>query len=134
MAPLALSLDPRSATPLHRQLYEEIRAAVLGGRFSAGARLPSTPALSADLDISRNTVASAFDQLMAEGYIEGRPGAGTFVAKELPEDLLRVPAGAPAPTGAGAPAPELSRRGRMLAPPPSLPWPGTAHSAPASLR
>ena len=90
MAPLALSLDPRSATPLHRQLYDEIRAAVLAGRLSAGARLPSTRALAADLDISRNTVAGAFDQLLAEGYIEGRPGAGTFIAKELPERLLRV--------------------------------------------
>ena len=121
MVPLVLSLDPRSPTPLHRQLYEEIRAAVLGGRLSAGARLPSTRALAADLDISRNTVASAFDQLLAEGYIAGRPGAGTFVAKELPDDLLRVSPRAPAPTGAGAPAPELSRRGRMLAATPVAP-------------
>jgi GntR family transcriptional regulator / MocR family aminotransferase len=115
MVPLVLSIDPRSNTPLHRQLYDEIRAAVLGGRLSAGARLPSTRALAADLAISRNTAAGAFDQLLAEGYIEGRPGAGTFVAKELPEQLLRVSPGAPARTRHRAPAPELSRRGRMLA-------------------
>ena len=59
MVPLTLSLDPHSATPLHRQLYEEIRAAVLAGRLAAGARLPSTRALAADLHISRNTVAGA---------------------------------------------------------------------------
>ena len=115
MVPLTLALDPRSNTPLHRQLYEEIRAAVLAGRISGGARLPSTRALAADLDISRNTVAGAFDQLLAEGYIEGRPGAGTFVAKELPEELLRVSPASPAPTHARSPAPELSERGRMLA-------------------
>jgi GntR family transcriptional regulator/MocR family aminotransferase len=120
MVPLALSLDPRSATPLHRQLYDEIRAAVLTGRLSAGARLPSTRALAADLDISRNTVAGAFDQLLAEGYIEGRPGAGTFVAKELPDQLLRVTP-SPTPKHSPAPAAQLSERGRMLAATPVAP-------------
>ena len=121
MVPLALSLDPRSATPLHRQLYEEIRAAVLAGRLSAGARLPSTRALAADLDISRNTVAGAFDQLVAEGYIEGRPGAGTFVAKELPDQLLRVSSSTRTRRPSGAPAAQLSKRGRMLAATPVAP-------------
>jgi GntR family transcriptional regulator/MocR family aminotransferase len=121
MVPLALSLDARSATPLHRQLYDEIRAAVLAGRLSAGARLPSTRALAADLDISRNTVAGAFDQLLAEGYIEGRPGAGTFVAKELPDQLLRVAPSTRAPRRSGAPAAQLSERGRMLAATPVAP-------------
>jgi len=120
MVPLALSLDPRSATPLHRQLYDEIRAAVLAGRLSAGARLPSTRALAADLDISRNTVAGAFDQLLAEGYIEGRPGAGTFVAKELPDQLLRATP-SPTPKHSPAPAAQLSERGRMLAATPVAP-------------
>ncbi len=121
MVPLALSLDPRSSTPLHRQLYDEIRAAVLAGRLSASARLPSTRALAADLAISRNTVAGAFDQLLAEGYIESRTGAGTFVAKELPEELLRVSAGARTPTGPGTPGPQLSKRGLMLASTPVAP-------------
>ena len=134
MVPLAISLDPKSTTPLHRQLYEEIRAAVLGGRLSAGARLPSTRALAADLDISRNTVTGAFDQLLAEGYIEARPGAGTFVAKELPEDLLRV---SPSPPTArdSAPASDLSQRGQMLASTPVAPAARDAPvrgSAPAS--
>src|SRR5579872_2876339 len=91
MVPLVLSPDPHSATPLHRQLYDEIRAAVLGGRLAAGARMPSTRALAADLQLSRNTVAAAFDQLLAEGYLAARRGAGTFVARVLPDDLLRVP-------------------------------------------
>jgi len=121
MVPLVLSLDPRSATPLHRQLYEEIRAAVLSGRLSVGARLPSTRTLATDLDISRNTVAGAFDQLLAEGYIEGRPGAGTFVAKELPEQMLRVSPAERAPASHGTPAPRLSKRGSMLAATPVAP-------------
>jgi GntR family transcriptional regulator / MocR family aminotransferase len=121
MVPLALSLDPRSSTPLHRQLYDEIRAAVLTGRLSASARLPSSRALAADLAISRNTVAGAFDQLLAEGYIESRPGAGTFVAKELPEELLRVSPGAPTSAAHGTLAPQLSNRGRMLASTPVAP-------------
>jgi GntR family transcriptional regulator/MocR family aminotransferase len=121
MVPLAISLDPRSATPLHRQLYEGIRDAVLAGRLSAGARLPSTRALAADLDISRNTVAGAFDQLLAEGYIEGRPGAGTFVARELPDELLRVSPAIRTPSRSRVPAPRLSARGRMLAATPVAP-------------
>jgi GntR family transcriptional regulator/MocR family aminotransferase len=121
MVPLALSLDPRSSTPLHRQLYDEIRAAVLAGRLSASARLPSTRTLAADLGISRNTVAGAFDQLLAEGYIESRPGAGTFVARELPDALLRASPGSRTPTGHSAPAPQLSKRGRMLASTPVAP-------------
>jgi GntR family transcriptional regulator/MocR family aminotransferase len=121
MVPLVLSLDSRSATPLHRQLYEEIRAAVLAGRLAAGARLPSTRTLAADLDISRNTVAGAFDQLLAEGYIEGRPGAGTFVAKELPDALLRVSPAAKTQPHARTITPQLSKRGRMLAATPVAP-------------
>ena len=115
MVPLVLSINPRSRVPLHRQLYEEIRTAVLCGRLSSGARLPSTRALAADLAVSRNTVAGAFDQLLAEGYIEGRLGADTFVVQALPDELLRVPHGVPAPTRDPAPAPVLSRRGQMLA-------------------
>jgi GntR family transcriptional regulator/MocR family aminotransferase len=121
MVPLVLALDPRSATPLHRQLYDEIRSAVLAGRLSAGARLPSTRALAADLAISRNTVAGAFDQLLAEGYIESRPGAGTFVAKELPEELLRVSPATRSPGGSPVAPPRLSERGRMLAATPVAP-------------
>ncbi len=111
---ISLQMDRRSALPLQRQLYQELRAAVLEGRLSPGARLPSTRALAADLGISRNTAASAFDQLRAEGYLEGKAGSGTYVARTLPEELLRVRA-APAPNApVTMPAARLSRRGEML--------------------
>ena len=84
----ALTLDAGSATPLHRQIYFEIRGAILDGRLRPGARLPASRALARDLAVSRNTVTSAFDQLVAEGYIEARTGAGSFVPAHLPKDQV----------------------------------------------
>src|SRR3954452_2998457 len=114
MAPFPdLHLDRRGRMPLHRQLYDGLRAAILGGRLAPGDRLPATRTLAADLAVSRNTVTGAFDQLLAEGYLESRVGAVSFVAQSLPEDLLRV-TGAPR-RGEPGPPPRLSARGRMLA-------------------
>lgn len=84
----ALTLDAASSTPLHRQIYFEIRNAILDGRLRPGARLPASRALARDLAISRNTVTSAFDQLAAEGYVEARTGAGSFVPDHLPGDQI----------------------------------------------
>ena len=111
----ALAIAPEAGAPLHRQLYEELRHAVLDGRLAAGARLPSTRTLAARLRLSRNTVLGAFAQLLAEGYLEGRVGSGTYVACKLPDDLLEV-RGAPAPRGAGPRGRRgLSKRGRVIA-------------------
>src|ERR1700688_2662101 len=112
---ISLQVDRRSAVPLHRQLYEELRSAVLAGRLSPGARLPSPRSLSTDLGISRNTAAGAFDQLLAEGYLEGKVGSGTYVAASLPEDLLHVRELPRRNASAAAPPAELSRRGAVLA-------------------
>jgi len=122
-AVLPISLDRTAEDPLHRQLYEQLRETILTGRLQAGSRLPATRTLARDLDISRNTVTAAFDQLLAEGYLEGRVGAGTFVTSELPEEALSVLGG---PDGAGrtdtlqhlksSPRQRgLSRRGTQLA-------------------
>ena len=85
----ALTLDASSPTPLHRQIYFEIRSAILDGRLKPGARLPASRSLARDLSISRNTVTTAFDQLAAEGYIEARTGAGSFVPAHLPRDHVK---------------------------------------------
>ncbi|ABG03115.1 transcriptional regulator, GntR family [Rubrobacter xylanophilus DSM 9941] len=112
---LWVSVDRSSAVPLHRQLYEGLRGAILGGRLSPGARLPSTRELAAGLGVSRNTATSAYVQLLAEGYLEGRVGSGTYVARSLPDDLLRARPG-PGREAAGAGAERaLSRRGGLLA-------------------
>jgi GntR family transcriptional regulator/MocR family aminotransferase len=85
-----LPLDPAATRPLHRQLYDGLRESILAGRFLPGARLPSTRALAADLGVARNTVVIAYDQLRAEGYLEGARGGGTRVRAAIPDELLDV--------------------------------------------
>jgi GntR family transcriptional regulator / MocR family aminotransferase len=85
-----IALDPSTAMPLYRQLYEGLRAAILSGRLKAGARLPATRALAIDFGVSRNTVMNAYAQLLAEGYVEGEVGSGTYVARTLPDELLHA--------------------------------------------
>ena len=80
--PAGILLDPKKG--LSRQLYHSLRARVLDGRLSGGARLPASRDLAAALGISRNSVVRAYDQLYAEGFIEGRIGDGTYVT-QLPE-------------------------------------------------
>jgi GntR family transcriptional regulator / MocR family aminotransferase len=80
-----VALDPRSSAPLQTQVYEAIRGAILDGRLRGGAKVPSTRALAEQLDVSRNTVAGAFAQLWAEGYLVGRVGSGTYVAEQIPD-------------------------------------------------
>lgn len=82
-----LMLDAKSKLPLHRQLYERYRALILSGQLRAQSQLPSSRELAQSLGVSRNTVLNALDQLVAEGYLQGKVGAGTFVS-ELPPELL----------------------------------------------
>jgi GntR family transcriptional regulator / MocR family aminotransferase len=82
---------PVSNAPLYQALYSHMRAAILSGELTAGMKLPSTRALAEELNISRNTVLNAYRQLLAEGYLEGREGSGTFVAHVLPDQLLTTP-------------------------------------------
>src|SRR5215475_4017649 len=86
----ALQLDPRSKTPLHRQLYAELRTAVLTNRLKGGTRLTSTRALANDLGISRNTVIDAYEQLIVEGYFETISGVGTFVSASLAQTTPKI--------------------------------------------
>ncbi|GAA4559224.1 PLP-dependent aminotransferase family protein [Pseudonocardia xishanensis] len=65
--------------PLAVQLADGLRAAAVGGALRAGDRLPSTRELATILAVSRTVTAAAYDQLLAEGWVEGRVGAGTFV-------------------------------------------------------
>lgn len=74
-----IRLDARQG--LARQLYEGLRERILDGRLQSGTRLPASRDLAALLGISRNTVTRAFDQLYAEGYVDGRIGDGTYVAE-----------------------------------------------------
>ena len=71
-----LSVRGNRATAVYRALLDAMR----GGRLPPGERLPPTRALAADLGVSRTTVATAYDRLVAEGFLTARVGAGTFVA------------------------------------------------------
>lgn len=95
---LPVSLSRESAEPLITQLAGRLRQAMLDGTLSSGERLPSTRALAAQLAVSRTVVTEAYQQLYAEGWLDGRHGSGTFVAAI--EQAPRQPAG-----GAHAPAP-----------------------------
>ena len=89
---LAIPLDASSQVSLFQQLYDQIRGDILRGRLRPGARLPSSRTLAADLAVSRTTILSAFDQLVAEGYLEGRVGSGMRVVSTLPDTtMIAVP-------------------------------------------
>ncbi|MGH9604577.1 MAG: PLP-dependent aminotransferase family protein [Terracidiphilus sp.] len=85
-----ISIDRNSATPLHKQVYDGYRAAILRGDLSPGQRIPSSRKLAADIRISRFPVLYAYDQLLAEGYFESQTGSGTYVSRTLPEQMTSV--------------------------------------------
>ena len=126
---LLLQLDPSSELPLYLQLYEKLRAAIVNDcRIPRSAKLPSTRALSETLHVSRNTVIAAFEQLLAEGYLEGRIGSGTYVARTLPEACLGARPQASAPGYGRGPA-RVSERGRRMRQ--LMPSTNIAHVVPA---
>ena len=81
-------LDRDSATPVFRQIYAQVRAAVLARTLGPGTRLPSSRALAAQLGAARASVVAAYEQLLAEGYAFGRTGSGTYVSTDLPEAVV----------------------------------------------
>ena len=97
-ANLDLHLDVNlDGSRLGRSLEDALRAAARAGRLPPGTRLPSSRALAADLGIARNTVADAYGQLAAEGWLTARTGAGTWVT-ETPTLAAAAPVEAAAPT------------------------------------
>jgi GntR family transcriptional regulator / MocR family aminotransferase len=78
---LLLELDRTDAVPLHEQIEKAIREGIRAGRLLAGARLPSTRALAAELGVSRGVVSEAYGQLAAEGYLITRQGAPVRIAR-----------------------------------------------------
>lgn len=83
-------LNKAAGEPLYRQIEGQLREAILDRRLRPGATLPSVRRLALELGVARITVVAAYDQLAAEGYVEGRAGVGTIVSAELPEQWMRV--------------------------------------------
>jgi GntR family transcriptional regulator/MocR family aminotransferase len=107
----AIAIDPESSVPLHRQIYEAWRQGILAGRFRQGDRVPSTRELAQALRVARSTVTQAYEQLIAEGYLQTTHGSGTFVRGDLYEHSLPTPA----KQAALSPAPiKLSRFAQRL--------------------
>src|SRR5216684_4305144 len=82
-----IAVDRRASQPLHRQIYNSFRAAILDSRLRPGQRIPSTRVFASEMGISRFPVLNAYAQLLAEGYLQSRVGAGTIISGSLPEQL-----------------------------------------------
>jgi GntR family transcriptional regulator / MocR family aminotransferase len=80
---LAIDLPERGSRHVGRDLHRQLRSAIVGGRLRSGLRLPSTRDLAAALGVSRNTVVTAYDLLLSEGYVSAHGRAGTLVADFL---------------------------------------------------
>ena len=91
-----LRFDASLAAPLFRQLYDAIKNGILTGKIQPATQLPPTRALARLLGISRQTVLNAYSQLMAEGFLSGMIGKGTFISDRLP--ALSLNSGAAAET------------------------------------
>ncbi len=105
-----LKLDGKGA--LFEQIYRAVRAGILDGRLAPGSRAPATRELARELHVSRNVAMMAYQQLIAEGYLASRRGAGTFVAHELPERLTTVGRRRAARSRDALPSPRLSAYAR----------------------
>jgi GntR family transcriptional regulator/MocR family aminotransferase len=95
-----IDLHRNEAPLLTRQLYEQLRSAIAGGRLRQGYRLPSSRALAGQLDVSRNTVSAVIDQLAAEGYLDIARGRRPVIAAGLVprEGVKGAPGRAKGPT------------------------------------
>lgn len=105
---MALSLDESSPVPLFLQIAKAIERAIQEGRLKPGEALPGTRAMGDQLGVNRNTVVAAYQELVAEGWLQARTGGGTFVADPLPDAARSWP----------RPAPPLPRQSLDLNPAP----------------
>jgi GntR family transcriptional regulator / MocR family aminotransferase len=102
-------IERLSPVPLSRQLAAALRRAIADGSLPAGARLPSSRALAAELELARSTVVGVYEQLTAEGFVATRPGSGHYVPARPEEkgEVRKVET-------AGAGARRLSRQATFL--------------------
>jgi GntR family transcriptional regulator/MocR family aminotransferase len=117
-----LTVDRNDPTPLHKQIYDRYRAAILRGGLRPGEQILSSREFAAELRVSRFPVLNAYAQLLAEGYLESRVGAGTFVSASLPEQQMSVPPlSGQSPSVPSGPRP-VSRRSALYPSLPTLPF------------
>src|SRR5882724_595462 len=119
-----IQIDRRAREPLHRQIYNAYRTAIVAHSLRPKERVPSTRTLASELGISRIPVLNAYAQLLAEGYFDSHVGAGTVVSSMLPDQItpLQRPVVSPGPRSGDRP---ISRDCATLPPIQRiLPWLG----------
>jgi GntR family transcriptional regulator/MocR family aminotransferase len=117
-----MSVDRGSSKPLHRQIYESYRSAIVSHQLRPGQRVPSSRGLAAELRISRIPVLNSHAQLLAEGYFESRKGAGTFISRSLPEQMTVCPPRTARAASLSAAPRRVSSTVNHLPPAMSKPW------------
>ena len=87
-----LEINRSSSAPIYRQIEDFLRQMILDGALLPSQKLPSTRELALELGVSRITIKSVYEQLISEGYVQGKTGAGTFVSEGLDGETPVVPA------------------------------------------
>ena len=117
-----MAVDRKAPRALHRQIYDAYRAAIVDGSLRPRQRIPSSRVLASELGVSRFPVLNAYAQLLAEGYLESRVGAGTVVSSSLPDQLTSSrPAGTRLAAARPGPRP-VARRCSCADRPGGSPW------------
>lgn len=106
---LHLSVDAETDRPIFLQIYLQIREAIVSNALAPGAKLPSSRQLAERLNVSRTSAVSAYEQLLAEGYVVGRGGSGTYVSSDVPAPVRAKKQAGAAPRSQTAPT--VSRAG-----------------------
>lgn len=74
-----ISLDKKSNIPLYTQLYNQLRKGIINGELKVDGKLTAIRVMAEDLGISKNTVETAYKQLLSEGFIRAEIGSGYYV-------------------------------------------------------
>jgi GntR family transcriptional regulator/MocR family aminotransferase len=115
-------VDRKASKALHRQIYDAYRTAIVDGSLRPGQRIPSTRVLASEICVSRFPVLNAYAQLLAEGYFESRVGAGTVIARSLPDQTTSSgPAASTHALSLSGPRP-VARRCSVLSRVVRFPW------------
>jgi len=85
-----ITISKNSDIPIYQQVYEQIRKMIVKKRLLPGDRLPASRKLATDLGVSRTSIIQSFEQLILEGYLMGKPGAGTYISETLPDNLINA--------------------------------------------
>jgi GntR family transcriptional regulator len=87
---MKVRIESSSGIPITRQIVDQIRAQCAAGEVRPGERLPSVRELARELAVNQNTILRVYERLTAEGLLERRHGAGTYVSQEMPGGQLRA--------------------------------------------